>query len=676
MSTGLIATLRHQVDAQVAELAMLVTVTGTLATGLCIAAGHVSPIAILVLFATNRAAVTLGTALMAAGTLRPATIAPWPARWLAGILALSLFVFAISLILDVSACTALLGGITLCAGLVFYRSDITREHVPARADIAAIALVCLTTPVWSWRAIQSVPELLETGIFNAWSDYFIHSAEIAQFANLHDLHAHSIFAAGAPIPLYHYASYALPASIASLDGLSSLVCATALWTPLGFLVMGTAAFTLGNELEGRAGGIAAIAAVLLLPNAAWYGLRNPYLDFHWLLQISSSGSFGSGLALLALALFQRWVMQGRPVVWVVAALLAVLVAPFRVHIAALLLPAMALASLHYWRASLAWKAVAATGLACLTAAVILISEHIPRAPHFLSEPIHPLVFLHALHMMQPNNYAPLFRAAETSLPPEFTLAVGIVLLPLAVSGILLPLYLLLLLKHRRRGDALPALIILTYTTMVLLFPALPEEPDEFQHRPFVLVYAVLAVWCAAMLLRWAAAAVHSPPRLRWVALPVLLLLPFPLLLSPWAQQSRLEWGSLYVATAVPRPLLNMTSEIKRRSAPDAIIAVPSNVAARAVSALAERALYFPGEDFLRIQSGLDNNALQAREAVQTSLLNARNLETFRLIACTHGISLIVAFPDTPLNPNILAAASWHEAGYSIISNLGSCPIPK
>jgi hypothetical protein len=674
--TGLInAASRHLLGARAEALAMLVAVSGTLSLGLCISAGDFSPTAILVMLVTNWTAASLGATLLCRTGLISSRTTTWPACWLTGILALSLFVLAASLALDISAGTGLLIGILLSAILARYRPAANRDASPGRVDLAAVVLICVATLAWSWRAIHAVPDLRETGTFNAWSDYFIHAGEIAQFANLSALHARSIFAADATLPLYHYASYMLPAAIASLAGTPALVCATSLWTPLAFLVLGFGAFTLGAELEGRAGGLAAVAAVLLLPDAAWYGLSNPFLDFHWLLQISSSGAFAVGLALLSLAFLQAWVTQGRPALWVAAVVSALLVSPFRIHIATVLIPTVAVASLVYWRARFAWRALAAGGLVGAAAIVVLLAEGIPRAPHFLSDPMRPLAFLRELHAIPPNNYAGFFQAADAYLPAGLTLVVGMVLLLLAAFGILLPLYLLLLPVTRRSGKALPSLIVLSYVAIVLAFPVTPQEPDEFQHRPFVLVYAVLAVWCAAMLLRWAKTLTPAAAKPRWLVPVVLLLLPFPFLLSPWAQQSRLEWGSRYSVTAVPKGLQLMAEEIRLHSVPTAVMAVPQNDNAPALSALAERAMFYPGEEFLRIQSGLDANALKARETIQTTLLGAGSIPAFWRIACAHGIEIVAAFPDTRLEPDVRASATWNDGGYAIIANRDPCPAP-
>jgi hypothetical protein len=661
--------------------AMLVMLTATLCLGLFISAGRVSLSATVVILLTNWASALLGTTLFSWISIASSRKTPWLVCWLTGVLALCLFILAASLLFDLSAGTSLLVGVALSAILTIYRRKTNLGASFTGAELATAALVCLATVVWSWRAIQSVPELRETGIFYAWSDYFIHASEIVQFANLPALHEQSIFAAGAPLPIYHYASYMLPAAIVSLTGLPALVCATSLWTPLGFLVLGFGAFALGNEMEESTGGLASITAVLLLPDAAWYGLKNPFLDFHWLLQISSSGAFAVGLALLSLKFLRSWATRGGAASWVASALSALLVAPFRVHIAVLIIPAVAAGSLCYWRMRLAWKAVVAAGLLGLTAIGVFVAESIQRAPHFLSDPIRPLAFLRMVHAMQPNNYASLFTSAESHLPQWLVITFGAVLFLLAAFGILLPLYLLFLVTIGRRSDALPLMIVLIYLTVVLLFPTNQQEPEEFQHRPFVLVYAVLAIWCAVMLLRWVSDLIGAVPRPRWLALPVLVLLPFPLLLSPWSQQSRLEWGPKFVSTMVPPGLQLLAGEIRRNSATTSVIAAPPNDLSPAFSALSERAMFLPGDDFLRIQSGLGTNAHKARETTQAALFAANRFNAFRRLMCNDGINLVAAFPDTPLHPNVLAAASWKNEGYLIISDNSLCqplanPVPR
>jgi hypothetical protein len=93
--------------------------------------------------------------------------------------------------------------------------------------------------------------------------------------------------------------------------------------------------------------------------------------------------------------------------------------------------------------------------------------------------------------------------------PGAAIGVGVVVLMPAILGIFAILYpASVLLLHRARRlealDVVPVALLALYVLLVLTAPVPPHgDVTEFPHRPFVLVYAVIAVWTAAGLARWA-----------------------------------------------------------------------------------------------------------------------------------------------------------------------------
>src|SRR6185503_4889730 len=114
-----------------------------------------------------------------------------------------------------------------------------------------------------------------------WQDYFIHGGVISQFGDPRALGRQSIYLADFPSSFYHFASYAGAAALAWPLDLPGLALATSAWLPLGFLAMSAGAIALGHRLAGAAGGLAALAAVGVIPDASNYGLRNGLFSFHW-----------------------------------------------------------------------------------------------------------------------------------------------------------------------------------------------------------------------------------------------------------------------------------------------------------------------------------------------------------------------------------------------------------
>lgn len=97
-----------------------------------------------------------------------------------------------------------------------------------RTDLFVFAGICCVSVVCCWEAIQAVPSLRATERFPVWGDYNLQAIQIARFARL--------TAPPWAFPFfYHSPSLMLPAALNALAHEPALVCATALWTPLGFI---------------------------------------------------------------------------------------------------------------------------------------------------------------------------------------------------------------------------------------------------------------------------------------------------------------------------------------------------------------------------------------------------------------------------------------------------------
>src|SRR5205814_5105006 len=96
-----------------------------------------------------------------------------------------------------------------------------------------------------------------------------------------------------------YGAYLTPALIREAAGLRSYATFAGILAPLGVFFTGLWAYALFGSFWGRWPGLAAAAALLLLPDGAQQGMQNTFMPYHWLTQISPSASYG--LALLAVA---------------------------------------------------------------------------------------------------------------------------------------------------------------------------------------------------------------------------------------------------------------------------------------------------------------------------------------------------------------------------------------
>ena len=172
--------------------------------------------------------------------------------------------------------------------------------VALATQMAVLIAAAAVASLWAREVITAVPHTLATGVFPAWQDYFLHASEITYLRDYPSFERHSQYLAAVPQPLYHRGSYALSSVFSALSGLPSLITATTFWLPTGLLLCITATYTFGAAMGGGLGGLAAVAAVFLAPDASGYGFHNRFLSFHWLLQMAGGSSYAVALVLVAL----------------------------------------------------------------------------------------------------------------------------------------------------------------------------------------------------------------------------------------------------------------------------------------------------------------------------------------------------------------------------------------
>jgi hypothetical protein len=646
------------------DAAVIVFLTITMALALSIGAQNFSARTIVFLVIMNAASLALGRA-----TLRIEIVVFREfAEFVLGVCIFSLITFAVCRLFTADAAAgaavAIIASI-LAAAICISRGR--REPAGSWLGFGLAKLICVAGFIWSWQAILAVPHMRATGTFTAWTDYFIHASELAQFAHFSILHGGSIFAAGAKLPLYHYGSYMIPAALVGIAGTPALVAATVLWTLLGFIILGLGTATLGAMLAGEAGGILAVLALLLLPDAAHYSLKNPFFDFHWLMQVSASSCYGVALACLSIAAMLRWLRNGAASDLAWAAGLTLAVFEFRVHVFAVLAITNALLFVAAWRPAQKWQrpAVVLLGLALATLTSIAV-EFIPRAPHFWSGPHHPVATLVQMLGMPPSPHADLFKNLAATVPPAgfphslWTAAIlmaGLALLLIAAFGALIFVYAAGLIFAIRRGaaaeDFVPLTAIAAYLFIVAAFPDTPSEPFEFAHRPFVFPYTLLAIWCARDITLWLSPLFSGSYR-RWIPLGLAtLLLVVPLSLQATAQSSMLQWRALFSQFAVPPALQAGAAFIRAHSKAGAVIANQAGPLDEVFQALTERPALSPGTIFLQLQSGIT-----APDAANRRIALARALAGNPV----PGVQWIVIYPGTkpPAPP------TWTASGYAAI----------
>lgn len=449
---------------------------------------------------------------------------PAPAAWVAGAFATMMAMYVLVMLFHLLAVIAfaIWAGVVLAFGIVF-RERIAASRLLSTGELFALAL-CAAGTVWWCFDLAQVPQIVaRDGVLATWTDQFIHGAAISQFGDARAAGRQAIELAGQPLPLYHYASYMLPAAFAWPLDLPGLPLATSLWVPLGFFTLCAAIYALGATLAGPAGGLSALAALTLMPDASTYGLHNRAFGYYWYMLEVPGACYAVAVTLLSIAFLHRWTRTRDSRLLLASAALVGASCLIRVHIFLLAFPAGLLSVAMLARLSPRRKVVLfAAGGAAFSIFVFAYYRLFPDAVPALAR------FLYVIHQDHfPTAYDDWYVAFISNHGASASAALGLLLIFPACLGAFVVLYpLSVLLARRSRGleaiDLVPPALLAAYTVLMVTAP-IPANGDatELTQRPFVLLYTVIAIWTAARLVTWLAAQGRFGERRVW--LPALAL---------------------------------------------------------------------------------------------------------------------------------------------------------
>jgi len=430
--------------------------------------------------------------------------------WVLGLLALCLGIYGLTLLLPVTAGAAFaaISAVVIALRFVLRR----RQHFPEPDGRALIgfALAAALTALWCSEPAGAYAAARSHGVLPAWQDYFIHGGLISQLGDARALGRGSIFLADFPPSFYHFASYAGAAALAGPLDRPGLPLATSAWLPLGFLAMAAGALALGQRLAGPAGGLAALAAVAILPDASNYGLRNGLFSFQWMLVSHPGADYALAAAFASLALLDRWNAERSRAALAASLMLAASVFLFRAQFFLLFfVPWLATAAFCSLRGgsrmALAGLSLTALLVAAAAALYLLIPELEAAGWRVRLGSLE--VFLDVMHNSQePTAYTGLYRElADQGRAIALWTGVGLTLVAaLGAFVILLPAALVLGQRFAalRPIDAFVAYVVLWW---LLLMVVAPEpwigEGTNLLFQPFPLVYAAAAIWTVCLLVR-------------------------------------------------------------------------------------------------------------------------------------------------------------------------------
>lgn len=501
-----------------------------------------------------------------------------------GVTATSVVLYALLALVPITAPWAFAGwAATVLA--VDSATSIGRKTEPAldRMELFGFALCLLVTAAWC-RHIAAAPAVLaQQGVLPAWIDYFVHGGTISEFGDPRAANGGSIWLSGFPPHFYHYASYMIPAAVAVPLDQPGLPLATSVWLPIGFLSLAAATYALGNSLAGPAGGVAALATLFLFPDASNYGMRNGIFGFHWNLLTLPGSTYALGSALLAAVFLQRWTATRTKTALAASALLVAATFTLRVHVFALLLPAwlttVAVASQWVQRRPRNALALLAT-CALAMAAIYHLGAEIPSRGWWQDGPALTR-FLYYVHPFQePTGYSGLYQGIVSTYGEGIGLAAGVLLVFPACLGAFTLFFPSAVFLERKRilvhgMDIFPLALLASYVLLMIFAPSPNEDSTELTQRPFVLLYAIVVVFTAALFVRWLSAQGRHKPTRVWRTLAVAATLALPIVWVNAAEMARTRpaWANRLAPLHVERGLIDAAAFMRTRSKPGDTLAM-------------------------------------------------------------------------------------------------------
>jgi hypothetical protein len=484
--------------------------------------------------------------------------------WVLGLIVLCLAIYGLTLALPVTAGAAF--GILAAAVLT---AEIALRKPSPQTDSRALtgfALAVALTAAWCFEPARAYEVVRTEGVLPLWSDYFFQGGLISQFGDVRALGRGSIYLADHPPSFYHFASYGAAAAFARLLDQPGLPLAAAAWLPLGFLAMLAGGHALGERLAGSAGGIAALVALAILPDASNYGLQNGWFSFHWTLFAHAGATYALGAAFLSLAMLGG---SGRTLA--AGALLALSTLLFRVHIFVLLMPAWVAAAVYCYaverQRKLGWLmlVVLAAGAGAASLMVGALADAGFWRIRAGSAVVEFLWYVHTGH--EPTAYTGVYADLSRMDEPGFLLVAGIALaFAAALGAFVLALPVAVIAAREKRAlqpiDAACGYLVACWLLLMLFAPTpWHGDPSDLIHRPFVLLYGACAIWTLCLGLR----IVGKP---LWLPLAAVSFLALPLIFATAGRmaQPKFRWSEFDAAVRVPPGLVEAAQFMRSNSA--------------------------------------------------------------------------------------------------------------
>lgn len=225
------------------------------------------------------------------------------AHFLVGFLIFNSSLFLMSLVTPL--------GVPFIVGLFFFvalimviaggmRNGLVITFVGPVPSLIAVVVSAVAASIWCTDALRGQIVDQQSVIFPVWQDMFVHAREISVFSQSHGASTiGDIKLSGTSAPIYHFASYLAAAAAMAFTGGHAIDVYSSFQLPFGILLTGLASFALISSFWGAWPGVAAAAAVLLVPDSYQQGFGNRFLSYNFITQVNLGMLYGISCAAVA-----------------------------------------------------------------------------------------------------------------------------------------------------------------------------------------------------------------------------------------------------------------------------------------------------------------------------------------------------------------------------------------
>jgi hypothetical protein len=553
----------------------------------------------------------LGSAVLRLSPLSPKLAEGLTLQFLLGFLIFNTALFVLSLAFAWGVAISFLILVAVSLLTLFARGGRPRiaSEAPDRVpDLLCLLISGIGATLWCTDGLSPIMIDGQDTVFKFWHDSFAHIRMISTFAQSHGMGTVSdLRMAGAPLFLYHYASYFTPAAIESLTGSDALQMYAGFQLPFGILLTGLAAFALAASLFGSWPGLAASCAIILLPDAYQQGFGNRQLSYNFLQQVNVGALYGVASAAAAWIFILNRCKAGRYGSIIIGYAIILLTVAYKSQIflanafLAMIYPCLFFKGL---RPSRRW--LVGTAFLTLFGVAVWLSQKVEGVPTLRPDFSFQSGGWYTTRLLKSYDLS-LFKSLFSwlILPDRPRVIVGLSaagMILLSSFGLWIGAFAIIFLCLRKRIEAavlcFPLFLIVNYLIMALglsLNAGSLGESTELQNRPVVWAYFGVVLWTSGAA--YACAFGNRPPRGLAIRVCVIALA-LASFMVPWhfardlqtfpAWRGSLSWEKFASFPAFPSCLVRAARYIGQHSQSGDVIQDSENDPHMLVGALAER----------------------------------------------------------------------------------------